>query len=145
MVDTPAVSFANIRYEFDGSVMVTGSHNPVDYNGLKISGRESLVISRSNGLAELEKLSEEPVTRPSAEGESFKLDISDAYLSLLSEYREGVGEQSCVIDCSNGMASTLIQRVVDGLPGSYEIINGVIDGSFPGHGPDPTDEQSLRR
>ncbi len=61
MVDTPAVPFACITHKTDACVMITASHNPPEYNGLKISGKMALVISKHNGLIELEKkIQEEP-------------------------------------------------------------------------------------
>jgi len=55
IVDTPAVPFASITHGFDCGIMITASHNPPEYNGLKISGKNALVISRKNGLGELEE------------------------------------------------------------------------------------------
>lgn len=143
MVDTPAVSFANIMNGFDGSVMITASHNPINYNGLKISGKKALVISRLNGLAELEQLVTQDVGEILPGAINSSLDIQDDYLDFLADYRVGIGNRKCVVDCSNGMAATLIHRIIEGLPGSYSVINDVVDGNFPGHGPDPTNVENL--
>ncbi len=143
MIDTPAVTYANIKYKFDGSIMITASHNPVEYNGLKISGENALVISRKNGLAELEEKVQEPVVDVKTGAQIFKKDIQDEYLEFLAGYREGIGELKYVVDCSSGMAAVLIHRILEGLPGSYMVINDVVDGNFPAHGPDPTNVENL--
>jgi len=143
MIDTPAVSYANIRYDFDGGVMITASHNPTEYNGLKISGKNALVISRKNGLDELEKR----VTIPAGDfipgAVSSEMDFRSDYLDFLSGFQEGIDHQKCAVDCSGGMASILIHRILEGLPGDFKVINDEVDGDFSAHGPDPTNIDNL--
>jgi phosphomannomutase len=143
MIDTPGVSFANINYGFDGSIMITASHNPPEFNGLKINGKNGLVINRHNGLTELEKRSSLPPDNSIPSGENAVMNIHDDYLKKILKYKKGIGDLNCVVDCSNGMASKLIHRVLAVLPGEYTLLNTNIDGHFPGHGPNPTDEKNL--
>ncbi|MBI9101064.1 MAG: phosphomannomutase/phosphoglucomutase [Spirochaetales bacterium] len=143
-IDTPAISFANIQGNYDGSIMITASHNPPEYNGLKISGRGALVISKCNGLDFLESLIVNEVGPEIPGGLIESVDLTDEYLELFTEYQSECGAVKCVVDCSNGMASVLIHRIVSELPGDYIIINDAVNGSFPAHGPDPTNESNLK-
>jgi len=145
MIDTPGVVFSNIRHEFDSSIMVTASHNPPSDNGMKISGKNGLVISKKNGLSELEKLIRKKPGERKSGGSRKTRDIHDEYLSVLKPYMETAGELNCVIDCSNGMASVLVHNIISGLDGEFSVINDVIDGNFPSHGPNPTIESNLEQ
>ena len=55
LCDTPAVYFSTVHFDLDGSVMITASHNPPDYNGLKVSRRAAVPVGYDTGLAELER------------------------------------------------------------------------------------------
>ncbi len=142
-IDTPAVMFANIAGGYEGSVMITASHNPPEYNGLKICGGQAEVIGRANGLAQLEDLVKSGVGPLVPGGESRPADITEAYLSFLDPYIKECGPLRVVVDCSHGTAAVLIQRIIEGLPGEFILLNDAVDGLFPGHGPDPTDERNL--
>lgn len=143
LVDTPAVVFANIKHQTDGSVMITASHNPPDYNGLKISGKNGLVICDKNGLDQLELMIAKSVGPFNPGGKITALDIGPEYLEKINPYKKGIENLNCIVDCSNGMGSVYIHSITKDLPGRYTIINDTIDGSFPGHGPNPTIETNL--
>jgi phosphomannomutase len=98
--DTPAVYFATARFGFAGGVMITASHNPPEYNGLKISGRESIPVGYGTGLERLEKMIENPAPPLSAvRGGVRPLDIRGDYLAHLARFKKGISGTSAVIDC----------------------------------------------
>jgi len=141
--DTPALYFANVHYSFKGSVMITASHNPPEYNGLKISrvGAEPLGYEEGfKRLGELVKLKPEPGSR---KGSVEKLDISSDYLNYLRNFTAGIGELKVVADCSNGAAGYHLRRIFKNLPIDLIVINEEPDGSFPNHGPDPSRPENL--
>jgi phosphomannomutase len=144
IVDTPALYFANVKYDFRASVMITASHNPPGDNGLKIHRENAVPVDNSTGLDQLEKLIRfEPPGKAAAQGQIKTLDIEDDYISLLANFTRGIKKLKVVLDCSNGSAGRFIHRILDKIPGSdFIILNDKPDGSFPAHGPNPLKESN---
>ncbi|HEY1932029.1 MAG TPA: phosphomannomutase/phosphoglucomutase [Acetobacteraceae bacterium] len=141
---TPMLYFAATKLATDGAVMVTGSHNPPDYNGFKIMlGRKPFFgddIKWLGGLAEMGDVVEETVAPER------KIDISAEYLArLLSDWDGGDRMLKVVWDNGNGSAGDVLTRLVAALPGEHVVLNGKIDGTFPAHHPDPTVPANLRQ
>jgi len=150
LCSTPALVFAAAAYGYGGSVMVTASHNPAEYNGLKISGRRAVPVGYENGLNELERIvsSEaagegEPHDRAGARGAARSLDIRADYLVHLERFNRGIGSTRAVIDCSDGMAGLFIGDVIDRLDGRFTLLFDTPDGRFPHHDPNPLEEKNL--
>ena len=141
---TPMLYYAATTLESDGGVMVTGSHNPPDYNGFKMMiGRKPFfgdAIQRLGGMAAAGDVDEEqvvPETNP---------DVSGDYIArLLADWDGGDRMLKVVWDNGNGSAGDVLQRLVAALPGEHVVLNGTIDGSFPAHHPDPTVPANLRQ
>ncbi len=157
LCDTPAVYFATAFYGFDGGVMITASHNPPEYNGLKISGPGAIPVGYDTGLAELEKRvgagggsaagAPQAARRQapaSSRGRLRTLDIRADYLSHLSRFTADVsGGIPTVIDCSNGTVAVFLKDVLSGLKGRYTLMFDQPDGRFPNHPPNPLVEENL--
>jgi phosphomannomutase len=157
--DTPAVYFATARYGFDGGVMITASHNPPEYNGLKISRRDAVPVGYETGLSALEAAvgtgsgsgaagADAPAGRaagaaPSSRGGSRRLDIRADYLEHLSRFLGGDERQSAVIDCSNGTVGVYLRDILSRQKGRFELIFEEPDGRFPNHPPNPLVEANL--
>ncbi len=137
---TPMVYWGTAKYSFDASVMITASHNPAEYNGLKISGRNAIPVGYDNGLNQLEQLIiKEPVLthdRGKAEDISFRHE----YLQFMLSWKKSFSPLNLVIDCSNGMAS-LLAKDVFGNDAFYLFDD--LDGRFPNHEPNPLDPKNL--
>jgi phosphomannomutase len=134
---TPMLYYTATKLETDGAVMVTGSHNPPDYNGFKMMlGRKPFFgqqILRIGTLAEAGD-----VVAEAAGGEQ-NIDIADDYIArVLADWDGGDRMLKVVWDNGNGAAGDVLRKLVASLPGEHVVLNGTIDGHFPAHHPDPT-------
>jgi len=143
LCSTPSVYFATAHFDFGGSVMITASHNPPEYNGLKISRAQAIPVGYDTGLNRLEQMVRGEISPVSAPGKLDTLDIRQAYLEHLEPYIEAVREIKAVIDCSDGMASVFIHDVMRNLQGEIITMYDQPDGSFPHHPPNPLIEANL--
>lgn len=127
MVDTSFIYFAINYLDCAGGVMVTASHNPVDYNGFKISGRQALPIGQTTGLDEISKYAamadaEKVSQAPELIGRIEERDFWDGYRDHVLSFLDLKGKSlKVVVDASNGMAGTMIKKVFKNVPG-LEII-----------------------
>lgn len=144
MIDTPQVYFAINYLGTCGGVQVTASHNPVEYNGFKISGPEAIPIGADNGLQEIKRLA---LALSRAEGTATgHLEQQD----LVPEYRKHVLQflaptvtrKKVAIDASNGTAGKVVPLIFDGAPIEILRINFEHTGKFV-HDPDPLKERNL--
>ena len=141
LTTTPMIYWGTGKYEFDASVMITASHNPGNYNGLKVSGKDVLPIAYDNGLNMIEKFIEEgrKVTPVEKKGSVKDFDFRDDYMSFLSGYSQDYSNLNIVIDCSNGMAGIFVKELLGTYP---DYINDIPDGNFPAHEPNPLEEKN---
>lgn len=138
---TPMVYFATARYGFDASVQITASHNPKEYNGLKISRTGALPVGYDTGLADLEKLVKVgEVVKNDKKGRIHDYEVRNDYIKFLKGYTPDMSKLNIAVDCSNGMSSLLIKEILGDLP---VYINDIMDGSFPNHEPNPLEEKNV--
>lgn len=141
---TPMLYFAAMTHETDGAIMVTGSHNPADYNGFKMMlGRKPFFGSEIRAIGEMAARGD---VVPEAEGSEQLLEVSDAYVArLLADWDGGDRLLKVCWDNGNGAAGDVLHKLVASLPGEHEVLNGEIDGRFPVHHPDPTVPKNLEQ
>jgi phosphomannomutase len=134
---TPMLYYTATKLETDGAVMVTGSHNPPDYNGFKMMlGRKPFFGQQ---ILQIGTLAESGDVVPEAAGTEQTVDIADDYIArLLSDWDGGDRMLKVVWDNGNGAAGDVLAKLVESLPGEHVVLNGTIDGRFPAHHPDPT-------
>jgi phosphomannomutase len=134
---TPMLYYAATTLPTAGGIMLTGSHNPPDYNGFKmmLQGRPFFGAQ----IAEIGRLAETGEVVPAAEGSERTVDVSADYLSrLLADWHGGDQALNVIWDNGNGAAGEVLQRLVRRLPGRHTVLFPEIDGNFPNHHPDPT-------
>ena len=138
---TPMLYYAVNTLEVDGGVMVTGSHNPADYNGFKLMlGKKSFFGADIQGLGRIAAAPPAPAPR---RGVASEHQTVDAYLArLLADY-DGARPLHVAWDAGNGATGEVLQRLVAKLPGRHVLLNERIDGRFPAHHPDPTEAKNL--
>jgi phosphomannomutase len=141
---TPMLYFAATTEATDGAIMVTGSHNPANYNGFKMMmGRKPFF---GDDIQTLGRLAAAGDVIAEAEGSVTEKDISAAYLArLLQDWDGGDRALNVVWDSGNGSAGDVLQRLVKSLPGRHTVLNAEIDGRFPAHHPDPTVPKNLEQ
>jgi phosphomannomutase len=136
---TPMLYYASTDLKSDGAVMVTGSHNPADYNGFKL-----LLKGRSVFGQEIQAIGQRAASGNWSRGNGTveEVDIREAYVNRLLEGFSGkpfrVGW-----DAGNGAAGPILDMLVEQLPGHHHVIFSQVDGRFPNHHPDPTVEANL--
>ncbi len=152
LVPTPVNYFANyIEFEIDGnkvttsaSIMITGSHNPKEYNGFKITvnkapffGEDIYSLGREVQNLEL------PDTLPSPT--IYEVDVAGRYIEFMVEHFEGLKglDKKIVYDCGNGAAGVVIPAIFEKLELDAKGIYIEPDGNFPNHHPDPSVEENL--
>lgn len=136
---TPMLYFSVYELETDGGIMVTGSHNPPNYNGFKMMlGHNSFYGRDIQKLGALAGAGDFAVGAGSHE----VVPLRDAYVDrLLADIV--CPTISAVWDAGNGSAGQVVEEVTARLPGTHRLINTTIDGTFPAHHPDPTVEANL--
>ena len=134
-VPTPALYFAILHLGADGGVMVTGSHNPIEYNGLKLS--EGVSSLHGADIQELWRRAETAGV-PAARGAVERAAIDEAYLSDLVPRIRLPRTLRVVCDPGNGAASILGPRFLRAIGCEVDAIFAEPDGRFPNHLPDPT-------
>ena len=143
---TEGVYFATFAYQFDGGIMVTASHNPPDYNGMKFVREGSRPISADNGLKDMQRLIEQGELPPKAPhpGAVRTLDIGDSYIQHLLSYVDVTAFKplKVVVNAGNGGAGLIIDAIEPHLPLEFIKINHDVDGSFPNGVPNPMLEQN---
>ncbi|MET0587839.1 MAG: phosphoglucomutase/phosphomannomutase PgmG [Novosphingobium sp.] len=136
---TPMLYYAEAELPVDGGIMVTGSHNPAEYNGFK------MVMGHSSFFGEdIQRLGQMAAQGDwdHGTGEIVSHDIEDAYLERL--LRDFTPQAHAIgWDAGNGAAGRIIERLTARLPGEHHLLYTEIDGRFPNHHPDPTEEHNL--
>lgn len=137
---TETVYFATFNEGMDGGVMVTASHNPPDYNGMKFVREQSRPISGDTGLKDIQRLAEANVyTTPSRKGTRSELDVNRKYIEHLLSYldRSKLKPLKIVVNAGNGGAGLVVDQLEPHLPFQFIKINHQPDGSFPNGVPNP--------
>lgn len=147
LITTPMLYFAVGEFpEFDGGLMVTASHNPSEYNGIKMCYGDALPIGAESGMWDIRDLALAGPYEATAKGTMETKDIFDAYLDrLFSGIDAGaIAPQKIVIDIANGMEGIIIDRILQRIPQvEATILFKDLDGTFPNHEANPLKEETL--
>lgn len=133
---TPMVYFGTARYGFKASVQITASHNPAEYNGMKVSMENALPVGLENGLGQIRDWIEEgrECTPALRKGTVHEMDIREDYLDFLLNYKGDYSGLKIAFDLSNGMSTMFARRIFGDGP---DYIFDDMDGRFPNHEPNP--------
>jgi len=137
---TEVVYYATFARGMDGGIMVTASHNPPDYNGMKFVREGSRPISGDTGLQEIRAIAEAGrFAAPARVGERFAVDIMPDYIEHLLSYvdRSKLKPLKVVVHAGNGGAGLIVDRLEPHLPFRFIKVQHEPDGSFPNGVPNP--------
>ena len=140
MVATPMTYFAAYALNTDSCVMVTGSHNPPDYNGLKmVIGGETLSGDTIQQLrVRLEQNNLSHGNKSGANGSYKTHDIAEAYLSRIASDVKLARPMKIIVDCGNGVPGAFAPELYRRMGCTVEEMFCEVDGTFPNHHPDPS-------
>ena len=137
---TEQVYYATFARELDGGVMVTASHNPADYNGMKLVRQQARPISGDSGLDEIGALAQAGLDKPQvAAGNIDRADVLSEYVAFLLEQIDvdRLAPLKLVVNAGNGCAGPVIDALAPHLPGEFVRLHHDPDGTFPHGIPNP--------
>jgi phosphomannomutase len=147
MVSTDALYFAVGKYGFDGGVMITASHNPAQYNGMKFTRAQAEAISLETGLAQIRDAIVSGNLPPAAPtpGAIYEQNVLDEFaqhcLSFIDPTR--IKPFKIAIDAGNGMAGETVPHVFKHLPCEVLPLYFELDGTFPNHPASPIEPENM--
>lgn len=137
---TEEVYFATFHEQMDGGIMITASHNPMDYNGLKLVRQQAQPISADTGLQQIRQLAEAgDFEDPHRFGNVEPLDVRAAYINHLLTYVDSrlLPQGRIVVNAGNGCAGPVLDALAPHLPCELVRVNHQPDGRFPNGIPNP--------
>jgi phosphomannomutase len=140
MCATPMLYFAVYELNADGGIMITGSHNPPDYNGFKMMfGKKPFYGADIQKLGAMSKAGDVET----GAGALAERPVKDAYVArVLRDFKPG-RPLKVVWDTGHGAMGVVIRDIVSKLPGEHTVLFERVDGTFPAHHPDPTVEKNM--
>jgi phosphomannomutase len=141
LVTSPISYFTTFAMPIDGAIMITGSHNPPDYNGFKISVGKGTIFGE-----EIQRLRQiiEAGQFVDGKGSEDSLDIFPQYVERYKKEFGTMKDVKVVLDCGNGAAGCIARRLFEAVGLKPTILFEEPDGRFPNHHPDPTVEKNLK-
>jgi phosphomannomutase len=142
---TEMAYFATFHLELDGGIMVTASHNPPNYNGMKMVREQSRPISADTGLQQIRAIAEKgEFKKPKRPGAVQNVDIRKDYIAHLLSYvdRASLAPLKIVVNAGNGGAGPIIDLLEPHLPFEFIKLHHTPDGKFPNGVPNPMLEEN---
>ena len=140
MVPTPLVYFATYTKGASSGVMVTGSHNPPEYNGFKI-----MIAGETLSADKIQNLYSRILNQQfsSGSGSSTSINIDQDYMDTIKSDIDLDRELNIVVDCGNGVAGNIAPKLFESLGAKVTKLFCLVDGRFPNHHPDPSNPENL--
>lgn len=148
MLGTDMLYFAVCRDDLDGGAQITASHNPKQYNGMKLVGREAFPLSGEAGISDIRDMIQHDTIPAAARarGSVTKADVLDDYVELMLSFIDpaAVKPFNVVLDAGSGMGALVAPRLFARLPCRTTRLCFDIDGTFPNHEANPLIEENRR-
>lgn len=147
LIPTPALQYAVKYYGFDGGVIITASHNPPEYNGIKVVGENGIELPREEEIKIEEIFFEEKfklVEWRKLRGVSRAPNVIDPYIEAIEKHvdLEAIRKKKfrIVVDSGNGVSVLTVPKLLQNLGCEVSVINAELDGTFPSRPPEPKPE-----
>ena len=140
IVPSPVFYHSTFNLNSSSGVVITGSHNPADYNGFKI-----LFENRSTSSEEIQEIKQKIIEKDfiSGKGKIHSTDIVESYINAITNDVSLLHPLNISIDCGNGAAGVVAERVYKSLGCQVEGLFCDLDGKFPNHHPDPSRPENV--
>ena len=140
LVTTPMLYFSTHLLETNTGIMITGSHNPPDYNGFKI-----MIAGETISSEKIQSLYQRIINNQflTGIGSSTRADIQNQYLTAIYKYIKVKLPIKITIDCGNGAGGICAEELYKGLGAEVTALYCDVDGNFPNHHPDPSNPDNL--
>ena len=141
---SPELYWAINHFDAAGGVMITASHNPPEYNGLKLCSAHAEPIDAESGLKDLYELTKDLPDQPATQGRYNHQDTRDDYVAFIHGLvdPDELRENHVVFDAGNGVAGPTAKAVYDDLPLDYDALYMEPNSSFPNHDPNPMEPEN---
>jgi phosphomannomutase len=146
LITTDGLYFAVGKFNYPAGVMVTASHNPGKYNGIKFCRAQAFPISLDTGLADIRDLAvNDNFAQPTGKGEVTQRDVLDDYVQHALTFIDvsKLKPLKVVVDAGNGMAGIIMPRVFQHLPCELVPLYFELDGTFPHHPASPIEPENM--
>ena len=143
LVPTPLLYFSMYMKKLDSGIMITGSHNPPNYNGFKMLLKNKSIVGED--ILDIAEISSKGKFSKNKKGKQKKISVSKNYLFFLINSANIKKNIKVAWDPGNGASGKIISELTKKLSGKHYLINEKIDGNFPAHHPDPTVPKNLKQ
>src|SRR3954470_17256174 len=145
MASTDLIYYAAGRLDAPGA-MFTASHNPAQYNGIKLCLAGAKPVGEDTGLRDIKKMAEAALPPAGSEGKLLDDDLLEDFAAHVRSFVDvsALRPLKVVADTANGMGGLVVPIVFTGLPFDLEVMYGELDGTFPNHPADPIQPENLR-
>lgn len=146
LATTPMFYFVVAHYGYDGGIQVSASHNPAEYNGLKVVREKAIPVGGESGLQDIYKIADKAAFPKKKKGRVYKKDALRDYIDFqlkdfdISKFRP----LKIVVDTANAVPGIVVPKFFRNLPCELFHIFAKLDGRFPNHQADPLKKENLR-
>ncbi len=147
LVSTPMMYFSVWNFGYEGGLIVSASHNPAKYNGVKMVKKDSVPIGGDTGIYEIgEMISNLPEEMAEKKGKVEKLDVFHPYLEHILSYIDfsKLKKFKIAVDTANGIGGPIASEFFKGINCEFEHLYAELDGQFPNHEANPLKEENNR-
>jgi phosphomannomutase len=144
LITTPMLYWAVGRLGYPGGVMVTASHNPPEWIGMKLTREDAIPIGEKSGLEEIQRFSKDPIKPSSRRGKILSFDMRSLYRDYILGFIKDFPPRRIVVDGANGSVGPIFEHIFRDTKLRWIALCFEPDGNFPNHQPDPLKDKNIQ-